>query len=81
MVSGVVWEYFNGTTQKWKIGMRKELQLDRLNGFIGKTVIHPNQIPIVNESLKVRNTDLEDAQIKHIQIGLEKYRFFLKYMV
>ncbi len=62
VVSGVVWEYFNGTTQKWKIGMRKELQLDRLNGFIGKTVIHPNQIPIVNESLKVRNTDLEDAR-------------------
>ena len=25
-------------------------------------MIHPNQIPIVNESLKVRNTDLEDAQ-------------------
>lgn len=61
VISGVVWEYFNGTSEKWKIGLRKELQLDLLNGFIGKTVIHPNQIPIVNESLKVSSTDLEDA--------------------
>ena len=30
-------------------------------GFIGKTVIHPNQIPVVNECLKVSPADYQDA--------------------
>lgn len=32
-----------------------------LNGFVGKTVIHPNQIPVVTESLKVKKQDYDDA--------------------
>ena len=32
------------------------------NGFIGKTVIHPNQIPVVNEVLRVRREDYDDAR-------------------
>ena len=39
------------------------MKLDRLNGFIGKTVIHPKQIPVVNEMLKVTRKDYEDAKI------------------
>lgn len=42
--------------------MRRELKLDKLNGFIGKTVIHPKQIPIVNDMLKVTQKDYEDAK-------------------
>lgn len=61
IVSGPVFEYFAGENDKWKEGLKKELKHDKLNGFIGKTVIHPNQIDIVNNSLKVSKTDYEDA--------------------
>jgi citrate lyase beta subunit len=60
VVSGPVWEYFAG--EGWEDGLRKELSLDFLSGFIGKTVIHPNQIPVVNEMLKVSSRDYEDAR-------------------
>lgn len=59
VVSGPVWEYYNGSN--WEVGLKNELKLDRLNGFIGKTVIHPNQIPIINNSLAVSKTDYDDA--------------------
>lgn len=61
VVSGPVWEYFDGEGDEWKIGLENELKLDQLNGFIGKTVIHPNQIPVVNEALKVSREDYKDA--------------------
>lgn len=62
VVSGPVWEFFSSDNDEWKCGLRNELKLDRLNGFIGKTVIHPKQIPVVNEMLKVTNKDYEDAK-------------------
>lgn len=62
VVSGPVWEFFSGEGQAWADGLRRELKLDLLNGFVGKTVIHPNQIPIVNEALKVSRSDYEDAK-------------------
>lgn len=62
VVSGPVWEFFSSDNDEWKEGLRRELKLDRLNGFIGKTVIHPKQIPIVNEMLKVTRKDYEDAK-------------------
>ena len=37
------------------------LEMDRLNGFVGKTVIHPKQIAVVNDALKVSKKDYEDA--------------------
>lgn len=61
VVSGPVWEYFNSEHGEWKMGLRNELKYDRLNGFIGKTVIHPKQISVVNDSLKISNKDYEDA--------------------
>lgn len=61
VVSGAVWEYFNDDTPFWKEGLEKELRIDMLNGFIGKTVIHPNQIPIVNNALMVSREDYNDA--------------------
>lgn len=63
VVSGPVWEFFSGDNDAWKIGLQKEVKLDRLNGFVGKTVIHPNQIPVVNEMFKVTKNDYEDAKI------------------
>lgn len=61
VVSGPVWEYFASKNDEWKTGLAKEIQLDKLNGFIGKTVIHPNQITIVNDNLIVDQSDYEDA--------------------
>lgn len=62
VLSGPVWEYFSSEHDEWEQGMRRELKLDILNGFVGKTVIHPNQIPIVNEMLRVTEKDFEDAK-------------------
>lgn len=60
VVSGPVWEYFSGAG--WEEGLRRELALDLLSGFIGKTAIHPNQIPVVNDMLKVSAGDYRDAR-------------------
>ncbi len=60
VISGPVWEYYAG--KNWKSGLMQELAEDRLCGFTGKTVIHPNQISVVNQSLKVPANDLADAR-------------------
>lgn len=60
VVSGPVWEYYRG--KNWKKGLKKELKEDRLCGFTGKTVIHPEQIRLVNEAYKVSKKDLADAK-------------------
>lgn len=62
VVSGPVWEFFSSDNNEWKDGLSYEAELDRLNGFVGKTVIHPKQISVVNDSLKVSNKDYEDAK-------------------
>jgi citrate lyase beta subunit len=63
VVSAPVWEYYetNSADTLWKEGLKKELALDRLNGFIGKTAIHPSQIPVIASALKVSRADYEDA--------------------
>lgn len=60
VVSGPVWEYYAGSG--WEDGLRRELELDLLCGLTGKTVIHPNQIPVVNACLKVTPADYQDAR-------------------
>ncbi|MBR3770779.1 MAG: HpcH/HpaI aldolase/citrate lyase family protein [Clostridium sp.] len=60
VISGPVWEYFNGTN--WEHGLIKELTDDKLCGFTGKTVIHPNQIALVNATYQVLQKDLDDAK-------------------
>lgn len=47
--------------KKWEEGLKKELYLDRLNGMIGKTCIHPKQLEWVQKSLIVCREDYEDA--------------------
>lgn len=62
VVSAPVWEYFGKDPNgDWAKGLERELALDKVNGFIGKTCIHPEQISIINESLKVKKSDYEDA--------------------
>ncbi len=60
VVSGPVWEYYNGSN--WAYGLYQELLKDRLIGFVGKTVIHPKQIPIVNQAYAVTQEDYDDAR-------------------
>lgn len=60
IVSGPVWEYYSG--ENWKEGLIQEIKDDQLCGFTGKTVIHPNQISVVNEAYKVCKEDYEDAK-------------------
>lgn len=60
VISAAVWEYYRGVG--WDTGLRRELEEDRLNGFVGKTIIHPNQISLVNEAYKVCKKDYEDAR-------------------
>lgn len=59
VVSGPVWEYYNG--KGWEDGLVNELTEDRLNGFVGKTVIHPKQISFVNQAYMVNQKDYKDA--------------------
>ena len=59
VISGPVWEYYSGAN--WENGLRKEIRDDRLSGFIGKTVIHPKQIPVVNDEYKVTQKNYDDA--------------------
>lgn len=63
VVSGPVWEYFgDDPAAPWAEGLRKEIALDLVNGFIGKTAIHPSQLPVITESLKPSKSDYEDAK-------------------
>ena len=63
VVSGPVWEYYGeNQDEPWAVGLKKELELDRANGFIGKTCIHPSQIKLINESMRVSREDYEDAK-------------------
>lgn len=59
IISGPVWEYFN--TKKANDGLKKELMLDKINGFFGKTAIHPEQLSIINESNIISYENYQDA--------------------
>lgn len=61
VVSAPVWEYFQDQGEQWRAGLARECTLDLLNGFTGKTVIHPKQIAVVNEAMQVSPTDYADA--------------------
>ena len=60
VISGPVWEYYKG--DGWKKGLKNEIKDDKLCGFIGKTIIHPNQIKVVNSAYKVSKQDYDDAK-------------------
>ena len=63
VISGPVWEYFNSQGERgpWKTGLEKELSLDKINGFFGKTSIHPVQLPIIAKRNIVDEEDYNDA--------------------
>ena len=63
VVSGPMWEYFGSDENgEWADGLRREIGMDLINGFVGKTAIHPTQLPVIFNSLKVSQSDYEDAK-------------------
>jgi citrate lyase beta subunit len=66
IVSAPTSNYFSGESEinnaQWEEEIAKEIRIDILNGFIGKTAIHPSQIPIINKSFMVDWNDYYDAQ-------------------
>ena len=62
VVSGAVWNCFGVGDGAWSRGLARELELDRANGFIGKTAIHPSQLPLIRRSLQVSAEDYSDAE-------------------
>ena len=66
VVSAPVCEYYRNADadgdDRWSICMENELKLDTANGFIGKTIIHPSQIPHVRKWLQPTRTDVGDAK-------------------
>jgi len=63
VVSGPVWEYFapGPLTQPAMQGLIREVQLDKANGIIGKTVIHPSQLRPVQALYAVTYEEYQDA--------------------
>ncbi len=61
-VSAPVWNYFgNSGGISWEEGFKRETELDKLTGFVGKTIIHPCQIAPALESMKQSPKDQRDA--------------------
>lgn len=65
VVSGACWEFFENKElpedKQWQEGLKNELFMDRLNGIIGKTCIHPSQLPFIQESLIISEDDYNNA--------------------
>ena len=61
VISGVVYEYYNQVLDFNNNILIKETLLDRTNGLIGKTVIHPSQVNVVNSLMVVSKEDYIDA--------------------
>ncbi len=61
--SGPVWEYFQSKGEKgqWSEGLIEELKHDKINGFVGKTCIHPSQLEYVKKSNIVTLEQYNDA--------------------
>ena len=60
VVAGGVYNFFGSAGTA---GLKRELELDRANGFVGKPAIHPAQLPVILDSLKVTQNDLDDAKL------------------
>lgn len=61
IVSAPVWNYFGEKGGAWQQGLEREMETDRLMGFVGKTIIHPCQIAPALEGMKVTRNEYEDA--------------------
>lgn len=63
IVSGSVSEFYNMDDERILKTYIKENKMDKLNGFSGKTVIHPTQTKIVQAMNVISYEDYKDAQM------------------
>ncbi|RDY25476.1 ATP-binding protein, partial [Romboutsia weinsteinii] len=61
-ISGGVSELFDMENEEIRNKYLKEILLDKFHGLIGKTVIHPNQIQLVQAMCTVKYEDYKDAE-------------------
>lgn len=62
VVSAPVWEYFGVQEDySWQVGLQEELRLEKINGFVGKTAIHPSQLKTIQRAYVVDERDYLDA--------------------
>jgi len=61
VVSGAVWEYYRQTIDSADLGLIREIERDIEVGMLGKSVIHPSHVRIVNAFLTVTWDDWTDA--------------------
>lgn len=77
VLSGSVWEYFG--SEAAELGLMKEAQIDCLNGLVGKTIIHPSHLEIVQSTYIVSHEEYLDASRIVLQsggeIGVEKSKY------
>ena len=62
-ISGGVSEFYNTKNEKIKNEFIREIMLDKFHGLVGKTVIHPNQVKIVQTFCIVTYEDYMDAKM------------------
>ena len=55
VVSGPVWEYFDDNK-----GLIREIKYDKINGMVGKTIIHPSNL--IPAQIIISHEDYEDAK-------------------
>lgn len=67
-VSGPVWEYFSTFARACALrrsdeidSLLREVRLDLQNGILGKTCVHPTQLPLVQASYTVPYEQYQDA--------------------
>jgi len=61
VISGVVYEYYSKVLNLNNNTLIKETLLDKTNGLIGKTVIHPTQANVVNSLMVVSKENYIDS--------------------
>ena len=59
VVTGPVWEYYGLAADL--DGLAREVALDKANGLVGKTVIHPSHVPVVHALMVVTAEEYADA--------------------
>lgn len=62
VISAPVNEYFYFPNNFESSSLVREVLLDRMNGLVGKTVIHPNQVDVVNSLMAISKEDYLDAK-------------------
>jgi citrate lyase beta subunit len=62
VVSAPVNEFFSFSDNLENCSFVREIKLDIMNGLTGKTVIHPNQVDVVNSLMVVSKEDYLDAK-------------------